>query len=186
MIESNYFQNEPFSLGNDPRIDDLITILFGEEFTTLPFEVLIQMDISKFETKFNSVSKFYRTLSNSNQTVGVRSPVSHNTNRKWWSYHFSGGKYTTYKCNDIISIHFKLDCNPNAYTPSEIQIKMRIIKALKFKPTILTGCNKPSIIHHLSLLEDCFIETQEIGSRYGNKQNLKGSNSTEEDKQIGG
>jgi hypothetical protein len=186
MIESNGFQNEPFSLGNDPRIDDLIPILFGEEFATLPFEVFIQMDLSKFETRFNSVSKFYRTLSNSNQTVGVRSPVSHNTNRKWWSYHFSGGKYTTYKCNDIISIHFELDCNPNAYTPSEIQIKMRIIKALKFKPTILTGCNKPSIIHHLSLLEDCFIETQEIGSRYGNKQNLKGSNSTEENKQIGG
>jgi hypothetical protein len=177
MIESKTFQNDPFLLGNDPRIDDLIPILFGEEFATLPFEVFIQMDLSKFETKFNSVSKFYRTLSNSNQTVGVRSPVSHNTNRKWWSYHFSGGKYTTYKCNDIISIHFELDCNPTAYTPSEIQIKMRIIKALKFKPTILTGC-EPSMIHHLSLLEDCMVETQEIGSRYGNKQNLKGSNAT--------
>jgi len=179
MIESNDFQNEPFSLGNDPRIDDLIPILFGEEFATLPFEVFIQMDLSKFETRFNSVSKFYRTLSNSNQTVGVRSPVSHNTNRKWWSYHFSGGKYTTYKCNDTIGIHFELDCNPTAYTPSEIQIKMRIIKALKFKPTILMGYNEASMIHHLSLLEDCLVETQEIGSRYGNKQNLKGSNSTE-------
>jgi len=186
MIESNDFQNEPFSLGNDPRIDDLIPIFFGEEFATLPFEVFIQMDLSKFETRFNSVSKFYRILSNSNQTVGVRSPVSHNTNRKWWSYHFSGGKYTTYKCNNSISIHFELDCNPTAYTPSEIQIKMRIIKALKFKPNILAGYNEPSIIHHLNLLEDCMAETQVIGSRYGNKQNLKDSNFTESIKQIEG
>jgi hypothetical protein len=180
MIENTAFQNEPFSLGtkHEPNIDELIQILFGEEFATLPFEVFIQMELSKFEAKFNSVSKFYRTLSNSNQTVGVRSPVSHNTNRKWWSYHFSGGKYTTYKCNDTISIHFELDCNPTSYTPSEIQIKMRIIKALKFKPTILMGYEH-SMIHHLSLLEDCMVETQEIGRRYGNKQNLKGSNSTE-------
>ena len=179
MNENYINQYEPFSLENDPRIDDLIPILFGEEFATLPFEIFIQMDLSKFETRFNSVSKFYRTLSNSNQTVGVRSPVSHNTNRKWWSYHFSGGKYTTYKCRDSISIHFELDCNPTAYTPSDIQIKMRIIKAFKFKPTILTGYNEPSMIHHISLLEDCIVETQEIGRRYGNKQNLKDSNFAE-------
>jgi hypothetical protein len=180
MKENNTYSIRPLYLENsgEPNIDDLIPILFGEEFATLPYEVFIQMDLSKFETRFNSVSKFYRILSNSNQTVGVRSPVSHNTNRKWWSYHFSGGKYTTYKCNDTISIHFELDCNPTAYTPSEIQIKMRIIKALKFKPTILMGYEH-SMIHHLSLLEDCLVETQEIGSRYGNKQDLKGSNSTE-------
>jgi hypothetical protein len=170
MIENNAFQNEPFSLGNDPRIDDLIPLLFGEEFTTLPYEIFIQMNLLKFETRFKSVSKFYRTLSNSNQTVGVRSPVSHNTNRKWWSYHFSGGKYTTYKCDETICIHFLLDRNSASYTPSDIQIKMRIIKALKFKPTIITGYNEPSIAYQISLLDDCLTESQEIGKRFG-KQN---------------
>jgi hypothetical protein len=172
MKENKTFQKDHFSLGttHEPNIDELIPILFGVEFATLPFEVFIQIDISKFETKFNSVSKFYRTLSNSNQTVGVRSPVSHNTNRKWWSYHFSGGKYTTYKCNDIISIHFELDCNPNAYTPSDIQIKMRIIKALKLKPTIITGYNEPSIAYQISLLDDCLTESQEIGKRFGKQK----------------
>ena len=67
-----------------------------------------------------------------------------------------------------------------------LQIKMRIIKALKFKPNILAGYNEPSIIHHLNLLEDCMAETQVIGSRYGNKQNLKDSNFTESIKQIEG
>jgi hypothetical protein len=183
MKNNNNNQNDPFLLENSDSnyelpIEDLIKVIFDGYKEEMPYEILIQMDFEKFERKFKSVSKFYRVLSNSNQTISVRSPIKNNTNRKWWNFHFSGGEYTTYKCGDKITIHFELDCNPAAYTPSVIQVKMRIMKALNYKPFILLGTNNDIIDTELTSLQDCIIESQTIGKRYNNKENLDDANLT--------
>ncbi len=169
------FQNNLFSLGNDgtqiPSKD--LYLLYRLPKTDAPYEILIEVSKDVFDRRFKSTSEFYRVLSNSNQSIGIASPVKNYTNRKWWKYHFKGGYYTTYNCSDKFYINFVLDLNPNSHIPSELQVKMRILKSFKgYKPITYVGIENNQIFNLKFQFENCYGESQLIGSRYNSNHDL--------------
>ena len=157
---------------DEVHFDDLFP-LFQRTEQFAPYEILISVKTDDFNRRFNSVSTLYRILSNSNQSVGISSPTKNHTNRKWWRYHFSGGYYNTYTCNEYKHIHFVLDMNPDTPLPSELQVKMRILKGFKgYKPTIRAGVNNDFIKLDTLRYQECYTETQTIGDRYNENTEL--------------
>jgi hypothetical protein len=138
-----------------------------------PFEILIQTNKTELFKRFESISSFYRALSKSNQTVGISSPTRNHTNRKWWKFHFTGGFYFTYSCDDALYIHFVLDRRNYSPPPSDMQIKMRIIKAFKgYKPIIWSGINNKALYRTAYKLRECYTDIQYIGDRYNREKEL--------------
>ena len=169
------FQNNHFSLGNDgTQISSKDLYLLNRlPKTDAPYEILIEVSKDVFDRRFKSTSEFYRVLSNSNQSIGIASPVKNYTNRKWWKYHFMGGYYTTYICSDKFYINFVLDLNPNSHIPSELQVKMRILKSFKgYKPITYVGIENNQIFNLKNQFENCYGESQLIGNRYNSNDDL--------------
>ena len=105
MSQSKQYHNTPFLLENrtlDSIRDKVVNMMFtaGEEKF---YDTLLVFDKTQFDSKITSVSNFYRSLSNSNQTV------ARTTNREWWNSHFAGGEYAVYICENKIAIHFMLE-----------------------------------------------------------------------------
>ena len=147
--------------------------LFQRTEPFAPYEILISLKNDDFNRRFNSVSTLYRILSNSNQSVGISSPTKNHTNRKWWKYHFSGGYYNTYNCSEYKHIHFVLDMTPDSHLPSELQVKMRILKGFKgYKPSIILGVNNDLIKLDTLRYQQCYTESQTIGERYNDNTDL--------------
>jgi len=176
MFQTNhnsYSFDEYSNIDNEEVDSDYWAEMLRTQDLEAPYEILISLGIADFQRRFKSVSALYRILSKSNQGIGIANPPPNYTNRKWWKYHFSGGLYRTHYCGDMIHIHFILDMNEATTIPSELQVKMRILKSFKgYKPEIMVGINNPLLYRTARLYLDCYSRTQIIGNRYNDSDEL--------------
>ena len=164
---NSYSFDEYSNLDNDEFDSDYWAEMLRTQDLEAPYEILISLDIGDFQRRFKSVSALYRILSKSNQGIGITNPTQNYTNRKWWRYHFNGGEYRTYYCENMIHIHFLLDIYEDTTIPSEVQMKMRILKSFKgYKPLILVGVNNKILQQTARTLFKCYSRIQIIGDRY--------------------
>ena len=173
------FHNNSYSFDEDSNLDydevdsDYWAEMLRTQDLEAPYEILISLSLDEFQRRFKSVSAFYRLLSKSYQGIGIVNPTPNYTNRKWWKYHFYGGLYRTHYCDDIIHIHFILDMNDDTTIPSELQVKMRILKSFKgYKPLIMVGINNHLLNRTVRPYLDCYTKTQIIGNRYNDSDEL--------------
>jgi hypothetical protein len=146
------------------EIDTLIPLFKIKEGET-QYDILIKTDKDSFYKKFNSVSELYKVLSKSNQTVRISSPTKNYTNRKWWDFHFIGGVYVVYQCDEYFYIHFKLDRREYSYPPSELQVKKRVRKAFEgLSITLWVGVNNKYVKRKISMLRECYCRPQNVGN----------------------
>jgi len=170
---NSYSFDEYSKLDNDEVDSDYWAEMLRTQDLEAPYEILISLGIDDFQRRFKSVSALYRILSKSNQGIGITNPTLNHTNRKWWRYHFYGGLYRTHYCDDKIHIHFILDMNDDTTIPSELQVKMRILKSFKgYKPFILVGVNNSMLHQTARPFLNCYSRTQIIGDRYNDSDDL--------------
>lgn len=173
MNQNNSFSSKSeLQSGSEVYIDEFVPMFRFPDFEA-PYEILISLKYDDFNTRFSSVSDFYKILSQSNQSIGVSNPTKNFTNRKWWNYHFSGGHFFTYKCGEDLHIHIVLNRNENCLLPSEIQVKMRIIKAFRgFKPNIVVGINNTLLYRTAYGYRKCSTTIQYLGDSIPEKDEL--------------
>lgn len=170
MSQSKQYHNPPFLLENrtlDSIRDKAVNMMFtaGEEKF---YDTLLVFDKTQFDSKITSVSNFYRSLSNSNQTV------ARTTNREWWNSHFAGGEYAVYICENKIAIHFMLELRHISRPVNELQLRIRLAKASKgLKYQILLNDKTTLIEKALDSFKDCISEVRLIGKNY--KENVHNS-----------
>lgn len=170
---NSYSFDDYSNLDYDEVDSDYWAEMLRTQDTEAPYEILISLGIDDFQRRFKSVSALYRILSKSNQGIGITNPTLNHTNRKWWRYHFNGGEYRTHYCENMIHIHFILDMNEDTAIPSEVQMKMRILKSFKgYKPFILVGVNNTTLQQTAREFLNCYSRTQIIGDRYTDSDDL--------------
>lgn len=170
---NSYSFDEYSNLDYDEVDSDYWEEMLRTQDMEAPYEILISLSIDDFQRRFKSVSALYRILSKSNQGIGIPNPTLNHTNRKWWRYHFNGGEYRTHYCENMIHIHFILDMNEDTTIPSELQVKMRILKSFKgYKPIILVGVNSTMLHQTTDPFLNCYSRTQIIGDRYNDSDEL--------------
>lgn len=128
---------------------------------------LLYFEKESFISKHKSSSKWYRVLSNSNQTTGYKS------NRLFWSENFVGGKYNTIVCENQIILHFTLELKESAKPPNELGMRLRIGKTSKGLKYTLILNNTSEIEKLLSNYKNCNSTIRHIGKWYNTtNQNL--------------
>lgn len=127
----------------------------GGNIPSSNYSFLLSFDKESFELKHKSSSKWYRILSNSNQTTGYMS------NRQFWSETFIGGKYNTIECGNEIILHFVLELKDLGKIPNELGMRLRIGKTSK-------GIKYNLILNNLSEIEEKLFEYQKCISTIRN------------------
>jgi hypothetical protein len=154
MNESKPNHKENNLLGNDVGYSQILEYCF-----------LLIFEKESFISKHKSSSKWYRVLSNSNQTTGYKS------NRLFWSETFVGGKYNTIECENEIILHFTLELNESVKPPNELGMRLRIGKTSKGVKYNLILNNTSEIEESLFKYQNCNSTLRNIGKWYNNTTN---------------
>jgi hypothetical protein len=130
------------------------------------FYFLVSFDKNKFLKKYKSSSKWFRTLSNSNQILGYE------TNRKFWKDNFLGGFYMTFDCDTQIVLYFVLEKKSISSSINELSLKSRIIKTSFGIYNHVIFNNELEIENYLLDFQNCISIKRNIGDWYKKSTNL--------------
>jgi hypothetical protein len=130
------------------------------------FCFLVSFDKNKFLEKHKSSSKWFRTLSNSNQILGYE------TNRKFWKDNFLGGFYTTFDCDTQIVLYFVLEKKSIGSSINELSLKSRITKTSFGIFSHIIFNKELEIENYLLDFQNCIFIKRNIGEWYKKPTNL--------------